>query len=101
MVIWSCWSRCDGDEVAGGKRILIDSIVALASGRSLDPERHTVSTSIPSSPTCAPPLGGIAPELKGMPQRLSVSLRLCLPGWQNESRGKTKEVKDEERSRLL
>jgi hypothetical protein len=32
-----------------------------ASGRSLDPERHTVSTSIPSSPTYAPPLGGIAP----------------------------------------
>jgi hypothetical protein len=60
MVIWSCWSRCDGNEVAGGKRILIDSIVALASGRSLDPERHPVSTSIPRSPIYVPPLGGIA-----------------------------------------
>jgi hypothetical protein len=89
MVIWSCWSRCDGDEVAGGKRILIDFIVALASGRSLDPERHTVSTSIPSSPTYAPPLGGIALEPKDMLRRRSGSLRLCLPGWQNESRGKT------------
>jgi len=101
MVIWSCWSRCDGDAVAGGKRILIDSIVALASGRSLDPERHTVSTSIPSSPIYAPPLGGIALEPKDMPRRRFVSLRLCLPGWQNESRGKTQEVEDEERSRLL
>ena len=43
-----------------GEEDFEDSIVALASGRSLAPERHTASMSIPSSPIYAPPLGGIA-----------------------------------------
>jgi hypothetical protein len=38
---------------------------------------------------------------KGYATTLSVLLRLCLPGWQNENRSKTKEVRDEEGSRLL
>ena len=42
--------------------ILIDSIVALVSGGSPGPGRHTGSTSIPNSPTYVRPLGGIFPS---------------------------------------
>ncbi len=59
MVMWNCWSRCDGDEAAGGRVILIASIGVLASERSPAHGHHTVSTSTLTIPTSMPALGAI------------------------------------------
>jgi hypothetical protein len=101
MVMWSCWSRCDGDGVIGEKMILTDSIVALASEKSLDHVHHTVSTSTLSSQTYVPQWADIALWRKGMSQRLSVSLTLCVLGKRSKSAGQSKETPHEERPCVL
>src|SRR5438552_12879233 len=76
-VVRSCWRACDGNEAAGERMILTDSIAALASERSRAHVPPTECTSIPSFQTYALPLDGTVLWPKGMPRLLSVSSTPC------------------------